>query len=633
MGHATSRGDESVKLFSGIQQRYVVTVMSLLVLLTIAVSWSFVWVSRRNTFKDAAYSLQRDSLTFKTLYDHRTSELYTRARLLAGEPRVIAALGTPDIDRPTVQFLTEEIRADGELDLLMLQGTANWPPAFSMKGVPLEDGALRGLALPDSPGAALLIASRDVHVVSAPVTIGGAIYGYMMIGDFLRETHFQAIRPLIASDIILCATGDSDPPRIVAASLPVSEPDRFAILSGSSAENTNSVEMTIPSSGDQYLVRRVSIGSGIDAIFLKSLEPARAAVHAALKLSILIASCFLLISALIVNFMSKSITRPILKLVRGTESLAGGNFDTQTDIQSPDELRFLSQAFNGMAKWLKAMVVAEERARASLEERVKERTKELVDVNRLLGQAHQQLKDQTSKMIQYEKLAGIGTLTGGITHELNNPLVVILGNSQILCDTVTDPWVKRKSDAILKHARRCADIVQNMIRFSRQEEPKPAPVDIHALIDRAMGMAKIGSGFDRIQIVRNYDAGMPPVMLDASLMEQVVMNISTNAFQSIRDDRGRGTVTVSTTSSTDRIFLRFKDDGPGMTPEVASKIFDPFFTTKVVGKGIGLGLSVAHGIVIQHGGRIFVERSDSTGTTIAVELPAAAAFKGCVTGS
>lgn len=613
-----------MKWFTGIQQRIAATVMLLLLLLTVAVTSSVVRLIRENIFQAATVDIIRDSQSFKTLHGHRTAELLTRAKFLAAEPRVIAALGTPDIDHATVQFLADEMRADGDLDLLMMRSQSGWATAVSVKGIPVSNMEGKDQGLPGPAGGYFRIAGTDIHVVSAPVNIQENLYGHIILGDFVKETQVRDLRPLIASEFILCDSGAAPATRLLATSLPdLGDRDAAELMNRASQAGSRPTRVALPSTGKEFLIRSVALDSDVTGIFLKTLDPEKAALASVLARALIIAVGFLIFAALVVNLLSKAITRPILKLVEGTDSIAAGNLSARTGIQSPNELRRLSQSFNLMAERIEALVEMEKQAKAGLEERVKERTAELSEVNRLLVDAHHQLKEQTSRMIQYEKLAGIGTMAAGLAHEINNPLAVILGNAQFLDDTAVEPQIKKRTQAILKHGQRCGEIVQSLLRFSGREGPKRTPVNINRLIDAAIDMMKLESGFDKILVAKEYDENLPVVAVDVSMMEQVFLNIASNAFHAMWEFRGRGMFTIRSAFSNGKIQLRFTDNGPGMAPTIKARIFDPFFTTKGVGQGRGLGLSGALGIVELHGGQIYVDRTDSRGTTIAVDLPLA----------
>lgn len=611
-------------LGSGIQRRFTLAVMSLLVLLTFTVTWVAVDLIRRNAYVEAAANIEQAARSFKTLHEHRSSELLTRAKLLAAEPKIIAALGTPDMDRPTVQFLADEIRRDGDLDLLIVRGVEGWDPAVSVK-----DAAGENLLFPHeqqlSPSAGTFIGvmGRDVHVATAPVLIGGDDpRGFLTIGDFVRETSFRSLVPLLTSDVILIRMDLPGRPRVMATTFDVmTDTDAAGLLTAVDLADPRPIRTRLGHHTADHLLLAARLDQDVAGLFLKSLEPLESAVKSTVRAAMTIAASFLMISALIVYFLTRAISRPISKLVAGTDALATGNFNIRTQIDSPDELHHLSQSFNHMAGRIQELMRIEEHAKTGLEERVKERTAELSEVNHQLVLAHEKLKEQTSKMIQYEKMASMGTVVAGTAHEINNPLVTVMSASQYLMDSASEPAVRMKAEMIFRNAQRCAEIVKSMERFSRQEGIKKTPVDIHQLVDSAIDTALLRGGFSDVQIIRRYEDMPLPVILDKELVEQMVMNIATNAFQAIRDGRGEGTFTVHITSTDEIVQLHFTDNGPGMDSTVASRIFDPFFTTKGIGRGTGLGLSVAHGIAQNHGGMIYVERTDASGTTIAVELP------------
>ncbi len=616
-----------MKLFTSIRQRFVATVMLLLLLFTVIVTWSVVDLIRENAFHAGSLDIDRDSASFKTLHGHRTEELLVRARLLASEPKVIAALGTPDIDLPTVQFLTEEIRADGNLDFMMIRTRNRWAAAAVRDSAQLSGESASRIMLPETGAVYMSVFNRDVYVVSTPVEIGGDVLGTLSIGEFVRETQFNALKPLIGSEAFICAAtaaGAGTQARVMATSFAgLTDDDVSVIVNTPGADPKKSVRLTVPSTGEEFLVRSISFDDRTRAYFLKSLEPARRTAVTAVTYAVLIAVGFLLLSSIAVTMIAGAITRPLSKLVDGTEAIASGRFDVRTDIRSPIELRRLGQSFNSMAERIQALMDIEAQAKSTLEKRVLERTAELSEVNSKLVKAHAELKEQTSKLVQFEKLAAVGTLSAGIAHELNNPLLAVIGNAQLLADFATDPVMKKKSETIARNAIRCAEIVKSLLRFSRKEGPKRQTSNIHTVIDLALDLAKMTGSFKSIEVVKRYDKTVPETSVDPNLIEQVILNVSINAFEAMIDAHGKGTFVVETGTIDDRIRIRFTDDGPGMAPSVAARIFDPFFTTKVPGKGTGLGMSVAHGIVEQHGGRIHVERTGSDGTVIVVELPIA----------
>ncbi|MBI4178466.1 HAMP domain-containing protein [bacterium] len=617
------RRSSGAGLFGTIHQKIQLSVMLLILLLTISVTWAAVWVIRRNTFDSVSKSVRQDARALQLVHAHREHELRARTRFLAAEPKIIAALGTPDIDRPTLQHLIDELRTEVDLDLLMIVGLDPDASAASVREGPAPgrpDWLITGAGRAES--GYLDAGPRVVRAVAAPVEIGGMTLGSVVIGEFIDRSYLESVRPLIASDILLCRDETGEKSRPLASTIRRLDPEMIlSAVSGPARAEAQKIRLSIGPDEEDFLVESVSLDPHLTGFFLKSLADAESASWQFLRWAVLIAAAFLILAGIGVSRLAGAITRPILQLMRGTESIAEGRLDARTDIPGPDELRRLSQSFNAMAERIAHLLKSEEEARTRLEERVKDRTAELVEANQMLVQAHQQLKEQTSRMIRYEKLASVGTLAAGLAHELNNPLTVILGRAQVFADTRTNAHDRILALAMAREAKRCAEIVESMLRFASRESLRRISSDLNVTIDLALSLLKLDTQFQNIQIVKFYDERLPRTLIDETLMERVVVNVALNALQAMRDDRGSGTLTVRTGTEGGMIWMKFTDDGPGIPPEISEKVFDPFFTTKEVGKGRGLGLSVAHGIVEQHGGRIFVERSGPDGTTVAVELP------------
>ena len=228
------------------------------------------------------------------------------------------------------------------------------------------------------------------------------------------------------------------------------------------------------------------------------------------------------------------------------------------------------------------------------------------------------------RLADREKFTAMGQMLAGAAHELNNPLTAILGVSDLLCGHPSDELVKRQSNLILKQARRAADIVQNLLAFSRPRNTGLIPLRIEDVVNQVLLAQK--ASFDRKGIAIKFDAApnLPPIDGDRKLLSQVFSNIVVNAEQAISAVKQNGTLSVSLASSgDDRICLTFENDGPPIAPENVGKLFDPFFTTKRPGGGSGLGLTICLAIVKDHGGTIEVDTPASGGATFRIYLPAA----------
>ncbi len=230
------------------------------------------------------------------------------------------------------------------------------------------------------------------------------------------------------------------------------------------------------------------------------------------------------------------------------------------------------------------------------------------------------LKDQ---LYHADKLASIGLLVSGVAHEINNPLTGTIAYTELLSMKVSDTGVRAELKKILDSAERCKKIVDNLLTFSRQSAPAKSLESINDIIDRAIDLRSYWLKSNNIRIVREYGT-VPTLFVDSQQIQQVILNLLLNAEQALVDAGHRSaSITFATKFDTVRrcVIIRVSDNGPGIPQKVATKIFDPFFTTKPVGIGTGLGLSISHGIVTEHGGRIWFENSEGGGAAFIIELP------------
>ena len=232
------------------------------------------------------------------------------------------------------------------------------------------------------------------------------------------------------------------------------------------------------------------------------------------------------------------------------------------------------------------------------------------------------LQEMQNQLVQAEKLSAVGELVSGVAHELNNPLTAVIGYAELLRAEVADEQAKKDIENILRSAERCRRIVRNLLTFARRQKAERRMVDVNELIQQTIEIQAYQLRVDNIQLVSDFDAGLPHTAADSTQLQQVLLNIIMNAHQAIHSVRDRGIVRVSTRMlGGETIRVSISDDGPGIPTEVMSRVFDPFFTTKEVGVGTGLGLSICYGIVSGHGGRIWCESRLGEGATFIIELP------------
>ncbi len=236
------------------------------------------------------------------------------------------------------------------------------------------------------------------------------------------------------------------------------------------------------------------------------------------------------------------------------------------------------------------------------------------------------LRDVTSErhlqdqLIRAEKLAGMGTLTAGIAHEVNNPLFVIMGLAQTLEDETDAAVARAYAKDIVKHCRHMASVIKNFARYSSPGAAESGQaVDVQQALEDALKLARMTQVSDDIEIVTRYHP-VPRILAKPEEVQQVFMNLIVNAFQAMG---GHGMLRLAIDRDGGCVRVRIADNGPGIPKAFVGKIFDPFFTTKEPGKGTGLGLSIVYQILSKYGGTIGVETHEGRGTEFTIAWPEA----------
>ncbi len=306
---------------------------------------------------------------------------------------------------------------------------------------------------------------------------------------------------------------------------------------------------------------------------------------------LLAALALLVIAAVTGLFWSRRITRPVERLSQATQEIGRGRFDIQVQIGSRDEIGTLANSFNQMASGLR-------------------------DRDRKLLEAQAQL-------VQSEKLAAVGQLGAGIAHEVKNPLAGILGCAQLsLRKAEPGTLMEKNLQLIEKETRRCKAIIENLLRFARQERAVFEIIDLNRVAEDAAAIVHHQLELKQVKLVKDFAPDLPPLRGNANQLQQVFMNLMINAQHAMEENGG--TVTLRTRPlGSDRIEVRVIDTGPGIPREIMDRLFEPFFTTKPTGKGTGLGLSVSYGIVKDHGGEIRPESEPGRGAMFVITLPVA----------
>ncbi len=299
------------------------------------------------------------------------------------------------------------------------------------------------------------------------------------------------------------------------------------------------------------------------------------------------------IAAIASLIFARRLSRPLEHLTEAAERVGKGEFEVVVEATSSDEIGALSHSFNQMT------------------DELRERDVKLAGAN--------------AALVQSEKLAAFGQLGAGIAHEVKNPLAGILGYAQLTLRKLDeDSPFKKNLDIIESETRRCTEIISNLLKFARQEGAVMEPTDINEVVDAALQIVDHQLGVNNVKLRKELATDLPACDANANQLQQAIMNFAINAQQAMGSEGGN-LILRTHTGPGDEVMIEIEDDGPGIPDEIKANIFEPFFTTKPAGQGTGLGLSVTHGIIHDHGGTIRIEDVEGGGTRFLVSLPAWAA--------
>jgi len=589
------------------------------------------WIVTSTIMTQARRAVDHDFATARTVYEQQLQALNLSVQVVASGTTVQQYLAAGD--RRSLASYLERIRSDAGFDFLTLADPRGHEVLrVSQPGHAMDDASSIGivqaaLAGKVAAGTEILPAGMTL-MAAAPVEaaggeIQGVLYGGVLLtgnfgivdrvwdlffrGDRFRDVDGGAVT-IFQNDLRIStsvrtaaggrATGTRASPDVTAAVLKRGETWRgraFIVKDWFISE---------------YDPIRDYAGNVVGMLSVGILENTYTAIRNRVVLSFfgIATGGFLLIIG-ITYYMIGNITRPIGEMVAATHNIIAGRFDQEVHSDSPTEIALLAESFNAMLQSLRQMRGDLEEWGRTLEEKVRQRTEELVAMQ--------------ARVAQSERLASLGMLAAGVAHEVNNPLGGILALTGLTVEDMRDDDPNRENlEEVIRQTERCRDIVKGLLDFSRQSKSHTELVDLNKVLEDTLFLVTKQALFFNINLVQNLAPDLPRVMADGSQFQQVFMNILMNAVQAMDE---RGAITIVTRRGTpDCVEVAISDTGHGIPPEQIDRIFDPFFTTKASGKGTGLGLSIAYGIVTTHHGAITVRSEVGKGSTFTIRMPIAA---------
>ena len=481
---------------------------------------------------------------------------------------------------------------------------------FSQFGIVAEILANQQDGLGDKFAGLLVTSFGPYLFTSAPVRdSNGQLLGVMLAGTRL-ESLLSEMKSQSLADVVLL---DKDG-KLVATTFvePESGFGPVEINPGLFNDNNSSVTLDFELYGRKYkstyspLVVRQS-ETGILGVALASNFVVTTMATSRGTFSMIFAAAT--IATIVVGYLlAQSIARPILRIRSVSQAVAAGDLNQDTGVRGADEIGELASAFDIMTL------------------RLRERTAEAVQLydesvqrNQELGDINARLQSAQAQLIQSEKLATVGQLTAGIVHDVKNPLAVIKGIAEELAEEFgLDPTTRDQLKTIRESAAKASTIVTDLLKFARQSTPEMERHDLKETIESSVRLTEYLARKSNVQV--KLDLPRTPVMVtyDAQQIEQVLMNLISNAIQAIKKG---GTVRINLSEASGAVAIAVQDNGIGIPEKNLQRIFDPFFTTKPEGEGTGLGLSVSFGIITRHRGRIEVDSKPGLGTTFTILLP------------
>ena len=546
--------------------------------------------------------------------------------VIAESPRLRAAIETGN--QKTAYELSQELSRTTRCQVYVLTDRGGRPLVQLLRGARDQWDVSSYATIRD---ALRYIASSDVwavrgnvyRVVSVPILIQAELVGTLTIGFEITLTELASLKRATNTDLVLASNGTPALSTLDPSETRALVPD-VAFLPGTadSAEgDTLPLPYRLSANDETYLCSTVPLhhpsGTDSTSVYYLLIKPlsreVRQSMESVLGTFGLVSLAFLALTTIVGIVISKSMTRPIQELVKGTTEISRGNYDYAIHVGGRDELGLLANRFMEMSSSLKEKITELGRL-----------NKDLLDRNRDLDETLRKLQSAQEELLKSERLAATGKMTAQLAHEINNPIHNIqslLESSQRKIEETNS--ARELISVALEEVSRLAKLTRQMLEFYRGSvvDMERVEVDLAGLLNELVESNREQLDSHGVKVLLEVPRDLPTVHGSRDKLKQVFLNLILNARDAMPDG---GQLALRANVLRGAVRVEVTDTGVGIPPENIGRIFDAFFTTKKEVSGVGLGLSVSYGIVQQHKGSIYVSSTVGKGTTFAVQLPAGA---------
>ncbi|MCH8011561.1 MAG: HAMP domain-containing protein [Candidatus Marinimicrobia bacterium] len=529
----------------------------------------------------------------------RYSLIESEARILSQTPHLRAVMNIPDVNHETVLYTAQPLSKINDMSLMLLLDSHGKLLAD------VSDPSASGHDFQKFPGMQEALNGAEYNgiwrykdnlypIVIIPMIMEDHLLGLLILGDLLDSSAAEEIRYFTGRDVLIL-----DSEKLIALSR--GNPEYSEVDPAEIAHLVNILENfeTLNSSPDSpfrvVLGRKECLAVAVPfgnrqgyTILFRALDEVDTGVDVIRRAVLGAAGGTIILALLLSLWVSGRVSRPIRDLRDSAEQFGAGNLEKRVRVHSSDELGQLGIAFNNMAD--------------------------------NLNKSRTELIEAQERLVRTERLAAIGELSGGVAHELRNPLGAIKNAAYYIkrrllgSDLVKDePKIGEFLEIMDEEIETSNQVITDLMDFSRVNPPKLSPTKLEAVVDSALSRLEVK---ENVKVVLEFDPSFPEVAVDTEQLRRAFGNLIKNADEAMPEG---GTLTITAKTVNGFVELQFRDTGQGISEADLPKVLDPLFTTKP--KGVGLGLAIINSIIEMHQGSVEVNSKQGEGATFTIRLP------------